>query len=584
MARRLIGLDIGTNAVTSPRSPPATRRASTCSRRSRCGARPCAKARSPTTPPSPKPSAACATEVGLKKVPVRVGLASPRVVVRQVEMPRDDARRARRARCSSRPRELIPIPIDDAVLDFAILGPASPGDGGEPRMQVLLVAVHEATVLRLVAAVEAGGLAGRRGRPRPARAHPRARSPARARARRRRRGATPAAGGVAVADDGAGRRRHRLVRRRRHRDRGARGRRPAVRARARQRWPRAHRRDRDRPRRPAGDRGGAEACSSANPAPDEMVARAAHVGRPPAVGAARRGPQLDRLLPQPARLGAAACASSSPAVRRSSRACPSACRRSSACRSSPRTCTSSLRIGDIGFATDELPRLEPYLPARRSASRSAARASAPSSTCCRARGATPSSKRRPQIAPKRRSRPALRSSWLLGGVTYLAHRASRARSRSSASGRGADHASCSSQLDHAAAGRSTGRRQITALQAEPARRCSRPDVAWPTMIAEHHARTSRRASSLTSFTGPAHHPARRCAAPAPTPTDGTELERLGSSATTTTTTVPPAPPPPTITGPITFHGHGEGLPDARQPGSTRWARSPQIATSTSRAR
>ena len=54
--------------------------------------------------------------------------------------------------------ELIPIPLDDAVLDFAILGPASPGESGEPRMHVLLAAVQEATVLRLVAAVEAGGL------------------------------------------------------------------------------------------------------------------------------------------------------------------------------------------------------------------------------------------------------------------------------------------------------------------------------------------------------------------------------------------------------------------------------------------
>ena len=54
--------------------------------------------------------------------------------------------------------DLIPIPLDDAVLDFAILGHASPGDGGEPRMHVLLAAAHEATVRRLVAAVEAGGL------------------------------------------------------------------------------------------------------------------------------------------------------------------------------------------------------------------------------------------------------------------------------------------------------------------------------------------------------------------------------------------------------------------------------------------
>src|SRR6185436_12724446 len=96
-------------------------------------------------------------EVGLKKAQVRLGLASPRVVVRQIEMPlmtRDELASALQFQAA----ELIPIPLDDAVLDFAILGPASPGEGGEPRMRVLLAAVQEATVRRLVTAVEAGGL------------------------------------------------------------------------------------------------------------------------------------------------------------------------------------------------------------------------------------------------------------------------------------------------------------------------------------------------------------------------------------------------------------------------------------------
>ena len=71
------------------------------------------------------------TEVGLKKVPVRVGIASPRVVVRQVEMPvmtRDELASALQFQAA----DLIPIPIDDAVLDFAILGQSdNHGDGGE---------------------------------------------------------------------------------------------------------------------------------------------------------------------------------------------------------------------------------------------------------------------------------------------------------------------------------------------------------------------------------------------------------------------------------------------------------------------
>jgi type IV pilus assembly protein PilM len=98
-------------------------------------------------------------EVGLKKVPVRVGIASPRVVVRQVEMPvmtRDELMSALQFQAA----DLIPIPIEDAVLDFAILSTSTPApdSGAEPTMQVLLVAAYEATVARLVSAVEAGGL------------------------------------------------------------------------------------------------------------------------------------------------------------------------------------------------------------------------------------------------------------------------------------------------------------------------------------------------------------------------------------------------------------------------------------------
>jgi type IV pilus assembly protein PilM len=98
------------------------------------------------------------SEVGLKRAAVRVGIASPRVVVRQVEMPvmtRDELASALQFQAA----DLIPIPMEEAVLDFTILGetPGS-GDGGEPTMQVLLAAAYDATVSRLVNAVEAGGL------------------------------------------------------------------------------------------------------------------------------------------------------------------------------------------------------------------------------------------------------------------------------------------------------------------------------------------------------------------------------------------------------------------------------------------
>ena len=157
MARRLIGLDIGTNAVTV-----AEVRAGNPPRLEMFGQ--VALGRETMREGEVADDAAVTeavgrlrAEVGLKKVSVRLGLASPRVVVRQIEMPlmsREELGSALQFQAA----ELIPIPLDDAVLDFAILGPASPGDGGEPRMHVLLAAVQEATVARLVAAVEAGGL------------------------------------------------------------------------------------------------------------------------------------------------------------------------------------------------------------------------------------------------------------------------------------------------------------------------------------------------------------------------------------------------------------------------------------------
>ncbi len=157
MARRLIGLDIGTNAVTvaevRPGEPPRLDlfgQVALARETMREGE--VADDRAVTDA-----VARLRVEVGLKKAAVRLGLASPRVVVRQIEMPemtRDELASALQFQAA----ELIPIPLDDAVLDFAILGPTTPGDGGERRMLVLLAAVQEATVHRLVSAVEAGGL------------------------------------------------------------------------------------------------------------------------------------------------------------------------------------------------------------------------------------------------------------------------------------------------------------------------------------------------------------------------------------------------------------------------------------------
>src|SRR5690606_30444570 len=87
MARRLIGLDVGTNAVTiaevTPGTPPRLEMfAQVALPREAMREGEVADELAVTDAVS-----RLRNEVGLKKASVRVGIASPRVIVRQVEMP-----------------------------------------------------------------------------------------------------------------------------------------------------------------------------------------------------------------------------------------------------------------------------------------------------------------------------------------------------------------------------------------------------------------------------------------------------------------------------------------------------------------
>ncbi len=159
MARRVIGLDVGTNAVTvaeiATGSPP---------RLTAFGqvALPRDAVRDGEVADENAVVEAIRrlrTEVGFRKAPVRVGLATPRLIVRQVEMPvmsREDLAGALRFQA----QDLIPIPLDEAVLDFTILDTYTPtgAPDDEPVMRVLIAAVQQQTVMRLVDAVERAGL------------------------------------------------------------------------------------------------------------------------------------------------------------------------------------------------------------------------------------------------------------------------------------------------------------------------------------------------------------------------------------------------------------------------------------------
>ena len=126
MARRLIGLDIGTNAVRV-----AEVEAGTPPRITSFGqvALPLDAMREGEVVDGAAVTAAIQRlfkELSLRKGDVRVGIASPRVLVRTVDLPamsEDDLAGALRFQA----QELIPIPLDDAVLDFQQLESLPPG-------------------------------------------------------------------------------------------------------------------------------------------------------------------------------------------------------------------------------------------------------------------------------------------------------------------------------------------------------------------------------------------------------------------------------------------------------------------------
>jgi type IV pilus assembly protein PilM len=159
MARRVIGLDIGTNAVRVAEIE--------------VGPTPILRAFGQVAlPPEAMregevidPGAVSAAierlwrELGLRKGEVRVGIASPRVIVRPVELPAmPDEELAGALRFQA--QELIPIPIEEAVFDFQVLETLPPVDEDEGlgTSRVLLVAAHREAVQRVVDAVRGAGL------------------------------------------------------------------------------------------------------------------------------------------------------------------------------------------------------------------------------------------------------------------------------------------------------------------------------------------------------------------------------------------------------------------------------------------
>lgn len=94
--------------------------------------------------------------VGLRSKEVSIGVSNQKVIVRLIDLPFMDKDELAGA-IQYQAQDYIPIPVEDAVLDFQILGDyMTPSD--EHMMEVLLVAAQRDMIANVVAAVEGAGL------------------------------------------------------------------------------------------------------------------------------------------------------------------------------------------------------------------------------------------------------------------------------------------------------------------------------------------------------------------------------------------------------------------------------------------
>lgn len=87
---------------------------------------------------------------------VRLGVANQRIVVRSIDLPPLDDEKALAAAVRAEAPDHIPMPMDEAILDFVPLGIVETAQG--PRARVVIVAVRREMIDRLVGATRDAGL------------------------------------------------------------------------------------------------------------------------------------------------------------------------------------------------------------------------------------------------------------------------------------------------------------------------------------------------------------------------------------------------------------------------------------------
>jgi len=94
---------------------------------------------------------------GLPKKGVRLGLANNRIGVRTFEIAGIDDQKQLANAIRFRAQETLPIPIDEAVLDYHVLGDGV-GEDGQPTKRVLLVVAYRELIDRYVDACKKAGI------------------------------------------------------------------------------------------------------------------------------------------------------------------------------------------------------------------------------------------------------------------------------------------------------------------------------------------------------------------------------------------------------------------------------------------
>ncbi len=95
-------------------------------------------------------------KVGLKDKHVHIGVSNQKVVTRMIELPYMDTSELKSA-LQFQAQDYIPIPIEDVILDYEIIGEHM-NAGGERMLQVLLVAAQRDMINTFVAVLEKAGL------------------------------------------------------------------------------------------------------------------------------------------------------------------------------------------------------------------------------------------------------------------------------------------------------------------------------------------------------------------------------------------------------------------------------------------